>query len=308
MLLKLSGLSRGSKGTFASATESLQRKRLIRLDEESITLCDPLTGEPIIAAVDAANDPANYYNRADGKRIVFNVEKPDALLQWVRESLPKGKDVIHAHGDEYKMQCPFHAERDASLYFNPSKDTFHCFGCHEKGMIRKLVKHLTGIGEAEAIQQQASILGYDSAFEPDSEAEAEYRYTDGNGEMLYRVLRLPGKQFSQQRWTPEGWAHNLKGVKKTLYNLPDISCAATVIITEGEKDADRINSLGLTDFTGRRIAATTSGGAGSWLDEFADLLTVPNMRIPAHLPTVEQRRVVVMPDWTKPVKNIKRRF
>jgi hypothetical protein len=126
--------------------------------------------------------------------------------------------------------------------------------------------------------------------------------------MLYRVLRLPGKQFSQQRWAQGEWVHRLNGVKRTLYKLLDIPCAATIIITEGEKDADRVNRLGLTDFTGRRVVATTSGGADSWQDKFADLLAGTCFRIPGHLPTVDKRRVVVMPDSDEPGQKYKERI
>lgn len=305
--LKMSRLSRGTNGTYSQAIESLQSKGLITVDED-ITLCDPLTGEPPALALDAKNDPANYYDRVDGKRIIFNLDNPEALLKWVRDSLPNGEDVIPEKNDEYKIKCPYHADRTPSLNFNLGKNTFHCFGCEVKGTIRKLVRELTGISESEAIQQQALALGYKPAFEPNSQAEAEYCYTDRNRETLYRVLRLPGKQFSQQQWTPEGWVHHLKGVKKTLYNLPEIDCAATIIITEGEKDADRINQLRLTDFTGRRVVATTSGGADSWQDEFADLFLSPCYRIPAHLPMVDKRRVVVMPDSDQSGQRYKERI
>lgn len=296
LLRKMSKLSRGKRGTYSQAIESLQNKGLITVDEETITLCDPMTGEPVVAVVEAVNDPANYYDSVTGKRITFNIENREALLRWVRDSLPNGEDVIPENNDEYKIRCPYHADPDPSLNFNPRKNTFYCFQCGAKGTIRKLVRDLTSISESEAIKEQADALGYHAAFEPNSNAEAEYRYTDRDGEMLYRVLRLPGKQFSQQQWTPEGWVHHLNGVKKTLYNLPEIDCAATIIITEGEKDADGINQLRLIDFTGRRVVATTSGGADSWQDEFADLFLSPCYRVPAHLPMVDKRRLVVMPD------------
>jgi CHC2 zinc finger len=308
LLLKMSSLSRGTNGTYSKAIESLQRKRLIRVDEENITLCDPLTGEPPALALDAENDPANYYDSLTGRRITFNIENPEELLRWVRDSLPNGADVIPENNDEYKIRCPYHADPNPSLNFNLGKNTFHCFGCGEKGTIRKLVKELTCTSESESIQQQALALGYKPAFEPNSQAEAEYRYTDQSGEMLYRVLRLPGKQFSQQRWAQGEWVHRLNGVKRTLYNLPEIDCAATIIVTEGEKDADRVNQLRLTDFTGRRVVATTSGGADSWEDKFADLLTGPCYRIPAHLPMVDKRRLVVMPDSDEPGQRYKDRI
>jgi hypothetical protein len=294
-LRKMSKLSRGETGTFSRVMESLQNKKLITADDDQIMLCDPLTGEPPVAAMEAVNDPANYFT-PDGDRIVFNVGSPDALLKWVKASLPAGEELRQEGSGEYKLRCPFHDDPKPSLNFNPSKNTFHCFGCPAKGTTKKLVMQLKGISESEAIQQHARAIGIDPVFEPDSDAEAEYRYTDQSGNLLYRVLRYPGKRFSQQRWTPEGWVHNLKGVKPTLYNLPEIACAATVVITEGEKDADRVNGLKLNDFTGRVVVATTSGGADSWQDRFADSLTSPCYRIPANVLPVDSRSVIVMPD------------
>jgi CHC2 zinc finger len=273
-LRKISGLNRGKRGSFHRATESLQTKQLIVVDDEQISLCDPLTGEPPIIVPVAENDPANYYDK-DGHPIIFNRGDPDALLKWVEASLPPGEDLHPEGDDEYKLRCPFHADRNPSLNFNPKKNAFYCFGCGAKGTTRKLVIQLTGISESEAIKRHSRVLGVDPVFEPDTGAEATYDYRDQRGELLYQVLRYPGKQFSQRRPTSGGWIYNLKGVKKTLYKLPAFSYAATVVITEGEKDADNVNAAGLKDFTGHNLVETTSGGADSWQDPFADLLASP---------------------------------
>jgi len=44
------------------------------------------------------------------------------------------------------------------------------------------------------------------------------------------------------------------------------------------------------------VATTSSGGADSWRDRFADLLTSPCYRIPANVLPVDSRCVIVMPD------------
>jgi hypothetical protein len=273
-LRKMSGLSRGTKGPFHRTMESLQVKGLLRVDEEQIWLCNPLTGEPPIIVPVAENDPGNYYNR-DGQPIILNGGDPEALLKWVEDSLPPGEDLHPEGDDEYKLRCPFHPDRNPSLNFNPTKNVFHCFGCGGRGTTRKLVMQLTGISESEAIKRHSRVLGVDPVFEPDTGAEAIYDYRDQHGESLYQVLRYPGKRFSQRRRTPGGYIHNLKGAKKTLYNLPEVTRSATVVITEGERDADNVNAAGLKDFTGHGVVATTSGGADSWQDRFADPLASP---------------------------------
>ena len=68
----------------------------------------------------------------------------------------------------------------------------------------------------------------------------EYDYTDKDGKLLHQAVRFEGKSFSQRR--PDGnggWIWNLKGVKRTLYRLPEVIKnlnKMTIIIVEGEKE------------------------------------------------------------------------
>jgi DNA primase len=56
----------------------------------------------------------------------------------------------------------------------------------------------------------------------------------------------------------------------------------TVVICEGEKDCEAVMALSLWTVDGGELIATTSGGANSWQDQFADELC--------------GKRIVVMPD------------
>ncbi|MCB2079328.1 MAG: AAA family ATPase [Novosphingobium sp.] len=110
--------------------------------------------------------------------------------------------------------------------------------------------------------------------------EAVYRYEDWAGELVHEVVRYAPKNFRQRRPDGKGghlW--NMKGVAPTLYNLPRVHDAATkgelVIVVEGEKDADRLNGLGLT-------ATCNAGGAGKWK--------------PEHSRQLAGARVAVIPD------------
>ena len=51
----------------------------------------------------------------------------------------------------------------------------------------------------------------------------------------------------------------MKGVRRVLYRLPELLARPDepVYVVEGEKDADRLASMGL-------LATTNSGGAGKW--------------------------------------------
>src|SRR5258707_1658528 len=98
--------------------------------------------------------------------------------------------------------------------------------------------------------------------------EATYYYRDSSGRMAYRVQRKVNpndptdKKFTQAR--PDhngGWLHNLDGVERVLYRLPELlgaDPAEIVFICEGEKCVDELrNKLNL-------VATCNSGGAGKW--------------------------------------------
>ena len=89
-----------------------------------------------------------------------------------------------------------------------------------------------------------------------------YKYRDPAGHVVYETVRFNNpKDFRQRRPVEHGrYMWNLSGVHVVLYNLPALCVAdpaATVWIVEGEKDADRLGSLGL-------LATTSPMGAGKW--------------------------------------------
>ena len=97
---------------------------------------------------------------------------------------------------------------------------------------------------------------------------ATYCYADEDGQTLYRVQRREPKDFRQSR--PDGrggWIYNLDGVRRVPYRVSEVARAVknnlTVVIVEGEKDADRVSKCGLS-------ATTFAGGASGWRPEYAD--------------------------------------
>jgi RecA-family ATPase len=103
-----------------------------------------------------------------------------------------------------------------------------------------------------------------------------YPYNDAGGDLVLQVVRtLDGNPRFVQR-APDGfldtgepkWKWSVKHIPnhdKLLYRLPGLRASgdATVWITEGEKDADRLHDELL-------IATTGIGGAGKWRAEYAD--------------------------------------
>ena len=93
---------------------------------------------------------------------------------------------------------------------------------------------------------------------------ATFDYHDANGVVQFQTVKTDPKDFFQRRPDPKRqgeWINNLQGVDKTLpWGLPQLLTAdpaATVYITEGEKDAERLRDEGL-------VATTNALGAGNW--------------------------------------------
>jgi len=109
-----------------------------------------------------------------------------------------------------------------------------------------------------------------------------YEYCDETGTILSKVKRSPDKRFIQLGPDGNGGFHAMRGcmdgVRRVPYRLPELLAAdpdRAVFIVEGEKDADRLASLGL-------VASCNSQGAGKF---GADLT-----------PHFADRKVVILPD------------
>ena len=148
--------------------------------------------------------------------------------------------------------------------------------CHETstggGLLALIVRERGGTRRA-AIDWIKS-LGIDlasgnGAAGPPRRRVAEYVYHDRIGEPLSRVVRWgPERTFTQERYEPAtgkfvGGKRCMAGVQRVPYRLHEWADEpGRVFVVEGEKDADRLASLG-------EHATTNAGGAGKWPKDFA---------------------------------------
>ena len=173
--------------------------------------------------------------------------EPNAALSGLLGRLK----AVRPSGRAYKALCPAHADHNASLSVRDAngKILVKCFaGCTTKNVCKALGIEMcdlfTNGGRGKRI-------------------EAKYSYTDEHGVLLYQNVRFEPKDFRQRRLDRKGrWIWKLGHIRRVLYNLPAVLAAHEVLIVEGEKDAEAGNTLGLT--------STTSGGTGSWREEFSD--------------------------------------
>lgn len=107
---------------------------------------------------------------------------------------------------------------------------------------------------------------------------ARYDYRDASGTLVHFVVRLqhpdkPGKEFCQGVPTPDGGVKwGLHGVTTVLYRLDVALESSWVAVVEGEKSADRMNSIGIP-------AVSACGGAKKWHDGLSNALAGKDIAI-----------------------------
>jgi RecA-family ATPase len=157
--------------------------------------------------------------------------------------------LVHSFANDDGLACKQYVrERCGLLAFKPA---------------RRPPEDITAlVQQAVASQHQA----------PKSKPVAVYPYTDGEGSVLYEVLRYVPKTFRQRRPNGNGgWIWKL-GERRVLYRLPELLKYpdATLFVCEGEKDADRVASLG---------HCATTVASGKWTDECVTALAGRNVVI-----------------------------
>ena len=170
-------------------------------------------------------------------------------------------------GEEIDAQCPFHKDRQASFSANMETGLWKCHA---------------GCGDGNA-RQFAERLGVEAPTENDSGTKRQvitrYEYKDEYGHPLFRVCRTTPKGFFQERYDSGQWVSGIKEVRRVLYRLPEVLKAQVVYIVEGEKDVDRLWSMGIP-------TTCNPGGAGKWRDEYSAIIA--------------EKKAIIIPDNDNP--------
>jgi archaellum biogenesis ATPase FlaH len=177
------------------------------------------------------------------------------------------------NGKGWMAKCPSHDDSKASLSINETQDghvLIKCFaGCETKDILDKLGLTFADISPAKLMTGNGS-----------RHIVATYDYRDTQERTRYQVVRFEPKDFRQRRPDGKGdWVWNVTGIEPLPYRLPEllkaIGLGKTVLIPEGEKDADTLTMLGLP-------ATCNHGGAGKWYDSLnpyftdADVVILPD--------------------------------
>lgn len=183
-------------------------------------------------------------------------------------------DGVRGRGNQYVAKCPAHPDRNPSLSITFVEDKV-LVKCHAGCAIEDITGAL-GIPVSALFADQATRPLTRDLWVPCRDKghllQATYDYRDEAGKLLYQVVRCTAKCFKQRRpdsANPGRWKWNLQGVRQgVLYRLPELLLADPLRarwVVEGEKDADRLWSMGYP-------ATCNSGGAGKWTQHHAQYL------------------------------------
>ncbi|MCG6493505.1 DNA primase [Kitasatospora sp. A2-31] len=125
----------------------------------------------------------------------------DEDVQAVRSALPI--DVVvgdyvqltNGGGGEYKGVCPFHDEKSASFYVNPSKGVFHCFGCQENGDTIAFLMKIEHFTFAEAVERMAAQANITLRYE---EGGYSPRHQQGERTRLVEAHKVAAAFYQEQ--------------------------------------------------------------------------------------------------------------
>jgi putative DNA primase/helicase len=155
---------------------------------------------------------------------------------------------VKKNGRGFSARCPSHEDKKNSLSLTEAdggKVLIRCFaGCTAESVMA-------------AVGLRLSDLFAEKKSAPKDPVTASYVYTDESGKPLFRVCRTASKGFYQQRFEGGKFVSGLGGVRRVVFNLPQVLKAKSVVVVEGEKDVETVRKIGI-------VATTNPGGAGKW--------------------------------------------
>jgi putative DNA primase/helicase len=207
-------------------------------------------------------------------------------LQCIEVARAAGIFSEKPSGKEMLFRCPRHEDRHPSLSINPGKNCWLCGPCGKSGNAWELAAFLSGNDPLNRKAVSAWLRDHGLRNGRDGwEFVCDYVYKAENGDPLFRVKRYrtrTGKTFVQERFDGSSWIGGegcMQGVKLVPYRLPEWKDSKSICIVEGEKDADRLWSLGIP-------STCNPGGAGKRRPEFNSLFA--------------GKEVVIFPDNDEP--------
>ncbi|OHA58279.1 MAG: DNA primase [Candidatus Vogelbacteria bacterium RIFOXYD1_FULL_44_32] len=118
-------------------------------------------------------------------------------------------------GINYKGRCPFHNEKTASFFVSPSRQTYHCFGCHKGGDLISFIEEIEGVDFVAALKILADRAGIKLELKGQSGARSDNQ--EKNDQLA--VLEEATVFFEQQLKTEPGVVDYLKNRGLTVETI-----------------------------------------------------------------------------------------
>jgi DNA primase len=160
-------------------------------------------------------------------------------------------------GANFTALCPFHKEKSPSFNVNPSRQIFHCFGCHKGGDVFTFVKEYENISFVEAVKRLADRAKIPLETEKDG-AGAQVRHlkdtllqiheqitqrwqnalaNDAAGQIAREYLAKRGVSAEAVKlfrlgYAPEAWDDTVNWAKSKGFEIGDVEKAGLVIHKE----------------------------------------------------------------------------
>jgi AAA domain/CHC2 zinc finger len=179
---------------------------------------------------------------------------------------------ITSHSKQSR-RCPFHEDRSASMtVFISGNGGYNCHGCGAHGNVFQFVAEIESLTVREAEGKVSELTGAKLSYSGSDLGPpvALYDYYNANERLVFQKRKYQPqgrkKEFRQFQWSDEEnrWVSNLAGVERILYHLPQAITANVLIVTEGEKDANRITETHLYRDHGERRVVATCTTDGAW--------------------------------------------
>jgi DNA primase catalytic core len=127
-------------------------------------------------------------------QFVDRVRSSSDIVDVIGGSLP-----LKRAGTNFVTLCPFHREKSPSFNVSPSKQIFHCFGCHKGGDVFRFVQDYENISFPEAVERLAERARIPLEYESGSSAAAEARSAKGRSAQTSRSHLSTLAAMSRQR-------------------------------------------------------------------------------------------------------------
>lgn len=148
-------------------------------------------------------------------------------------------------------RCPAHDDKSPSLSISVGTDgrvLLKCFaGCPLQQILSSAGIRMMDLFPGGEVKSRTVRKVIDEA-----KIEAVYKYRDTDGTVLYENVRYKPKSFRQRRPDKKGgYIHNLIGIKRVPYRLPELlermqHPNPEIWFTEGERDAENLALLGFS--------------------------------------------------------------